>query len=171
MLNSPTQPAPNTPTAMTRLFVSFITIVALVVWQSGVAQPVSSVSEASPGPPSAATLSSGFKNIVAALKLLVKEKNGPSVNHFCVVAYDGRGANPPIAWVHWSEKNSLILWEAVAAGQTVQLSRSRRYLNLATDVVEREEGMHGSSYLVSKAWASRVITDCKQVGQKISVKK
>ena len=124
---------------MKKLLAYLFSIAALLTIRVAFAQVNISASDTSPGIPTSVTTLQGFENVTATLTLLVKEKKGHAINHFCVVGYKVPHGTGFIAWVHWLEKKSLVLWEPVTSGQKVQLSRSRRYLNLATDVVEREE--------------------------------
>lgn len=165
------QTAACSTTKMKVLFYPMLSIVALMTTAAAFAQPASGAPDAPPGTPISVKLIPGFENATTALKLLATQRKGAAVNHFCVVGYPAPASGQTIAWVHWVEKKSLVLWEPVAAGGKAQLSRSRRYLNLVTDVVATDEDLHASSYLVTKAWVARVLSDCKQAGQHYIVKR
>src|SRR5262245_48456844 len=74
-----------------------------------------------------------YAHVTASLTRLVQERGTQPVDHFCVVGYKERDAEP-IVWVHWVEENRLLLWEPFSADagpeQASDLVRSRRNLDL-----------------------------------------
>ena len=108
----------------------------------------------------------GFINVKNILNDLVKYGHGPSINNFCVIAYESKEKQSPnYAWVYWKEKDAMILWEPVEIGEKVDLTYSRRYLDLTKDVVNNEEELHGSTYKVTRNWVDNTLSECKKYGQ------
>ncbi|RYH53524.1 MAG: hypothetical protein EON54_13655 [Alcaligenaceae bacterium] len=56
--------------------------------------------------------------------------------------------------------------EAAWLGESEALAKS---VNLATDVVESEEQIAGSTYLVDRAWVNRTLSNCKKAGRTVVV--
>ena len=109
---------------------------------------------------------SNLVNVKGILSNLVKNKNGGSINNFCVIAYESKQKQSPnYAWVYWKEKDALILWEPVEIGEKVDLTHSRRYLDMTKDVVNNEEELHGSTYKVTRNWVDNTLSECKKYGQ------
>lgn len=115
-----------------------------------------------------------YAHVEASLAELVNERATKPLNHFCVIGYKPPAAEP-VVWVHWLEENRLILWEPYSAeagaDQKKDILRSRRNLNLATDVVASEADLHGSTYRVTKAWLDQTLADCQAAGEKYSIRK
>jgi hypothetical protein len=111
----------------------------------------------------------GYPEPERTLQQLVAEKGTTASNHFCVLGY--RTANgDQYAWVHWKEGRALVLWEPVVdANHPATLTSSRRFLRLDQDVVASEGDIKGSTYLVTRAWASQVQSDCIRHGDKFLV--
>jgi hypothetical protein len=115
----------------------------------------------------------GFKPVTGALKALsASQSNSKRRQHFCVIGYvgdgDARSVPAKIAWVHWREKQQLVLWEPAAEGfkSKETLLRSRRTLDLDRDVVATDAEVAGSSYVVSRPWVDELINDCKRRGKR-----
>jgi len=89
--------------------------------------------------------------------------------HFCAIGY--RGAEGPVAWVHWREGNRLIFWLGRGDGSDAAdaLLRSNRSLDLKTDVVATEADVAGSTYLVTRAWVAAKLADCAAKGDKYTI--
>lgn len=113
-----------------------------------------------------------FGDATTALRALVSATPSAPTgeNHFCVVGYRLDGGDTQ-AWVHWQEANRLILWEGSAdpafAADTIRMSR--RNLDLATDVVDSEADIAGSTYLVTRAWVAEVMADCTARGTQYAI--
>src|SRR6266436_5376745 len=101
-----------------------------------------------------------YKRIVT--EYVYKDKPA-SASDICLVGYLEHG-NVKIAWVIWHQRRQIILWE----GQD-DLNSSRRIIYLKKDVVPTENDLHGSTYLVTKAWVKQVTTDCSNAGVKLHV--
>jgi hypothetical protein len=90
--------------------------------------------------------------------------------HFCVVGYKTADGDKT-ASVHWREGRQIIKW--LGSGEPAyaheSLVRSRSVVDLATGVVPAEVDIAGSTYLVTKAWADKVIADCGKHGKKYRV--
>lgn len=93
---------------------------------------------------------------------------------FCVVGYIHTD-NTKTAWVIWKQAGKLILWEpgvatpGVATPDVAALTQSRRVLDLKHDVVNTDDDVHGSTYLVTKAWVKQIHDDCSRAGVKVSL--
>jgi hypothetical protein len=108
-----------------------------------------------------------FADINRALKELVREKASRSVNNFYVARVRER---PTVAWVYWPEGNSLILMEPCAGyDPKFALLWSRRYLDLSRDVVTKTENVKGSTFLLTKAEARSIVSNCKH-GDKFTIR-
>ena len=68
--------------------------------------------------------------------------------------------------MHWREGNRIVLWEGTFDSPTGDeaLIRSRRNLDLSTDVVATDDDLHFSTYLVTRAWVRETIADCAKHG-------
>jgi hypothetical protein len=116
-------------------------------------------------------VTTGYKPVRGALKsLLASQRTANTRQHFCVIGYvSDQDASPTpskMAWVYWREKQKLILWVAAAQGfeSKETLLRSRRSLDLVTDVVPTDADIAGSTYHVSKTWVNALLKDCKDRG-------
>lgn len=84
-------------------------------------------------------------------------------NHFFVGPVNRLGTPDAFAWIYWREGRQLIKWEPFSRDRSrLSLCRS---IELDKDVVPTAEEIGGSSYLVSEAWARRVIGDCVKNGE------
>jgi len=85
--------------------------------------------------------------------------------HFCIAGYQASAAadGDKRTWIHWPEGRQIILWRGGA------ISQSRRVIDLRRHVVATESDRHGSTYLVTREWANRVIADCEQHGAKYHI--
>lgn len=93
------------------------------------------------------------------------KKHRPEVaNNFCIVG--SVADDTKSAWVLWHEGAQIILWEG---GD--DLDRSRRIIHLKSDVVPTEGDLHGSTYLVTKAWVKDLSQSCDRLGTKVHISK
>jgi len=110
--------------------------------------------------------SKAFQPVRETLEALVAQNGKVEKNNLCVI-----GAGTDQAWVYWREANAIILWEPQRGGIT-DLTLSRDYLNLATDAVpENDPRLPTSTYLVSKAWAAGMISECRKSGHQYEIDK
>ena len=98
-----------------------------------------------------------------------------TAQHFCVVGYvpgpDSNGKVLRFAQVHWREGGRLILWEGTDPYEPREaLKRSRRDLDLRTDVVATDADVGGSTYLVTRAWVRQVLADCAARGRRYTLR-
>ena len=105
-----------------------------------------------------------FANFRQLIDAYMQRKKPKGAQDFCVVAYTYSDQSQA-AWVIWKQGNKLILWEP---GDDA-LSHSRRILDLKHDVVDSENDLHGSTYLVTKAWVKQLQADCERAGVKLSL--
>lgn len=105
------------------------------------------------------------------LEKFVAAKAARRENHFCAVGYRERDGGRR-AWAWWREGNALILWDAsLDPADPVSLLDSTRILHLDRDVVASSAGVHGSTYLVTRAWVDKVEKDCQEHGDRFVVRK
>ena len=92
--------------------------------------------------------------------------------HFCVVGYV-QPSGTRSAQVHWREGSRLILWEGASdpAFARDAIKSSRRDLDLSRDVVADEAAVAGSTYLVTRAWVRKVLTDCAAKGIRYTIRR
>jgi hypothetical protein len=110
----------------------------------------------------------GFGEATTPLRVMMTEAGVPRgrTESFCVVGY--RFANGSrLAYVHWARQQKLILWEGGVDPVTRanSLARSRRSLDLRSDVVADETAINGSTYLVTRTWVQRTIAACAKHGR------
>lgn len=111
-----------------------------------------------------------FGDATGPLRTLLLEQAplaGPQ--HFCVIGYThGRDK---IAYVHWRERHKLITWWGGydPRYRDEAIVRSNRQLDLDTDVVPTEKDIGGSTYLVTRAWVRRKLSDCAAHGTRYVV--
>ena len=103
-----------------------------------------------------------FRNYKRILTEFVRARRSRVGNDFCVLGYV-TSDNLKSAWVIWRQGREIILWE----GQDGDLALSRRVINLKSDVVPTDGDVHGSTYLVTKAWVERITTTCDHSGVKV----
>jgi len=114
---------------------------------------------------------SGYGDPVPALSTYLSRARprpaGPQ--RFCVVGY-AHADGDRTALVHWREGRRLILWDGRDPDHPASLlTWGRRDLDLTRDVVATEAAIAGSTYLVTRAWADRVVADCARHGARYTV--
>lgn len=97
----------------------------------------------------------------ALRKYLVAHEAPKTVQHFCVVGY-GTKASGIDVHVHWREGMRLTRWEKTAYNGIESLLMGRDDLSLKTDIVATQEQIGGSTYLQPRAWANKIISECKK---------
>ncbi|HEU4495414.1 MAG TPA: hypothetical protein VFR70_00005 [Flavobacterium sp.] len=48
---------------------------------------------------------------------------------------------------------------------------SRRYWDLDTDVVNTNNDIRGSTYLVGRAWVNEILCDCRKYGDSFTIRR
>lgn len=109
---------------------------------------------------------SQFASYKTAVADYAKAKHSKTANDFCVLGYL-TGDNLKNAFVIWKQGRQIIVWY----GGDQSLADSQRIINLRSDVVPTEDDLHGSTYLVTKAWVAEVTTTCNSDGVKVHVPK
>ena len=109
----------------------------------------------------------GFSNPRAVLRKLVARKGKARRNSFCVIGYQYPDGGKS-AWVYWREGKAIILWEPTG-NEIDDLTLSRRYLRLTKDVVENDNQVQGSTYLVTRQWVNSLLQDCQTKGEKFTL--
>jgi hypothetical protein len=110
---------------------------------------------------------------VDGLKQFVfREKQNNHVNHFIALVPHREGEPDQSLWLYWEEDHRIIFHSASRFGtpteEGFQIAIAKS-LDLMRDVVEREEDVHGSTYLVTRAWADEVLSQCEHRGVKLFV--
>jgi hypothetical protein len=107
-----------------------------------------------------------FRNFKQVVTEFAHKHSPRSDNDFCIAGYITPD-NLKNAWIIWRQGRQIILWE----GQTADLDAARRKIDLKSDVVPTENDLHGSTYLVTKAWVENVTSNCERSGVKVHVSK
>lgn len=109
-----------------------------------------------------------YKGIVGTMKALAKfDGKGRSKNTIYVsdILNDG---NRDYAYAYWVEDNAIYSLHLPLSLPLKKNSPDYYWLtykarvDLKTDVVETEEEIAGSSYLVDRAWVNKIIKSCKR---------
>lgn len=86
------------------------------------------------------------------------------VQDFCILgklAADGTKSS----WILWHQGKTIISWN----GEDDPLKWASRKIDLTKDVVSSENDLHGSTFLVTKAWVKHITSQCDQDGIKIKI--
>jgi len=115
-------------------------------------------------------------HVLPALKLLVREYGKARINHLYVSPVDVFENGAYSALVYWKENNARVLWEPYSGynkegnhDPNYDLRDSRRYWRLKKDVVATLADVGGSSYLLTRSDAQRMVQDCRLRGEKYVV--
>jgi hypothetical protein len=100
-----------------------------------------------------------FASYKAAVKRYAWRQRPDYPNDFCVLGYKTHDELKN-AFVVWRQGRQIIVW----FGGDQALSASTRIIRLNKDVVPTESDLHGSTYLVTKAWVNEVKTTCDHSG-------
>jgi hypothetical protein len=113
-----------------------------------------------------------FGPATVPLRVMMAEAGVPRrrADVFCIVGYRYSGGER-IVYVHWPRENKLILWEGGTdpVSRPQSIARSRRALDLRTDVVAKKADIGSSTYLVDRTWVNQKIADCAKHGQQVRV--
>lgn len=104
-----------------------------------------------------------FAHYRAPLLAYLRRHHAPPDWQVCILGEQGADGTR-WAWVIWPHEQRMILW----GGGTSTLIDSRRILDLTTDVVASEDQLHGSSYLVTRAWVAQQVSRCHRSGLMVS---
>ena len=113
-----------------------------------------------------------FGNPRAGLNAMMRDyqTHRPGPQHFCVVGYrypdGGRGA-----WIVWREGRRHILWEGWSdpLDRVASIARSRRNLDMATDVVP-DGTFNSSTYMIFRREQRAVEADCARYGRRYTLR-
>jgi hypothetical protein len=115
-----------------------------------------------------------FPCVVALLERIVEDAQARGPQRLYVGPWvdpreqSGAGA---IVRVYWPEDNAILLigWPASCSEEDMRIDdaalgwyRTKARIDLDTDVVATPEDIGGSTYLVDRAWADRVIAACRR---------
>jgi hypothetical protein len=105
-----------------------------------------------------------FRNYRQVVTVFARKHRPGAANDFCIEGYT-TSDNLKSAWVIWRQGEQIILWE----GQKDGLDASRAKIDLRSDVVPTDVDLHGSTYLVTKAWVEKITSTCDRFGVKVHV--
>ena len=111
------------------------------------------------------TSDTDFRNYEHVVTGYARQHRPKAENTFCVLGFL-TDDNLKSAWIIWPEGNQIVLWEGGG-----ELDSSRRKINLKSDVVVTEKDLHGSTYLVTRAWVRNITDTCDRSGAKVRVPK
>ena len=102
-----------------------------------------------------------YTDVRAELLALVNIEGFHAGNNFCVVdqRFDDRSEQ---AMVYWPTQDWLIEWDQIAGNMDSMVTSNA--LNLSTDVIPSEDGIHGSGYLTIPGWTQNMIHECNRHG-------
>lgn len=103
-----------------------------------------------------------FQDYQRVLTHFAQRHRPKATNHFCIIGYQADTSKS--AWVLWREGGEILLWE----GNT-NLDLSRRIIHLKSDVVPTDKDLHGSTYLVTKAWVALLSKSCESSGRTLTL--
>lgn len=106
-----------------------------------------------------------FRSYEQVVTRFAHQRRPGGENDFCEVGLTASDGSKSV-WVIWDQGRQMLLWEGQPA-----LSMSRRIIRLKSDVVPKEEDLHGSTYRVTKAWVEEITATCDRSGVKIRVPK
>jgi hypothetical protein len=150
-------------------FLAAMTFLFIVAFGLG-GIPIRAIGQSDPQPLSLKTFDiksePQFANYKKAVTEYAKAKRPGLVNDFCILGYL-TGDNLKNAFVIWRQGRRIIVWD----GGDQSLADSQRIINLRSDVVPTENDVHGSTYLVTKAWVAEVTASCGRNGVMVRVPK
>lgn len=112
-----------------------------------------------------------YAQLTKALQTLVDEKGKSRSNTFFVSKIVETDSGSNHAWIYWPQANAIILMEPSRGHDAkYDLLWSRRFLDLKTDVVPNEAEIKGSSFLLAKDEAMKIVASCKN-GDRFTVVK
>ena len=116
----------------------------------------------------------GFMGWRAQLQHMADAYGKAPVAHMCVVAatYTQVSNHDANVWgyLYWKENNQLYTLSQ-SRGAMDDLAIFKGPLNLKTDVVRRESDIHGSNFLVTRAWVSNILHHCGTNGEQVVLRK
>jgi hypothetical protein len=108
-----------------------------------------------------------FSHYREQLKAYAKEYNPKLKNSFCIIGYHDTALGndaPYRTEIYWKEGHKILSW----GGGKYDIAATAKAIDLLTDVVNSEDQIAGSTYLVTKKWVSDVIADCNKYGVNIT---
>lgn len=138
--------------------IRFVAPVLLLFGSQGVAQPVAA------GKVFSVASDSGFSDYRHATEVFARAHRPRAVNDFCIVGVKAAD-DTKSAWVIWTQGQQILLWD----GNDNDLDSSQRVIRLKKDVVRKEDDLHGSTHLVTRAWVEALSSMCDKSGTKVQV--
>jgi hypothetical protein len=105
-----------------------------------------------------------FRDYKRVIERYIAQRSHSTINHACIVGLVVDKSK--LAWLIWDDGSKLVLWES---GES-DLDTSRQQLDTIRDVVERNDDLRGSTFLVTKQWLDRLNTTCKAKGINLALK-
>lgn len=99
-----------------------------------------------------------FANYRRAVTDYLASRRAHAVAHVCVLGERVGGVRRAAVW--WREGARLIEWD----GRDARLAASASNLDLRRDIVATEDDLHGSTYLVTRAWVAGFEQRCTRDG-------
>lgn len=113
------------------------------------------------------TVEKEFPFVRQVLESYAKEEGRANkTNSFCVVVYK-TDADSRVAYVQWQEGKRLILWEPPS-----ELEFARRTWDISEaskDVVDTQEEVGSSTYIVTRQWVNDILGTCREHGEQITI--
>lgn len=105
-----------------------------------------------------------FQHYEDIIRVFLKSARVGKQADFCVlgqIASDGTKS----AWISWRQGRQIILWD----GGESDLRQSRRKILIDKDVVNTEDELRGSSYLVTRKWVEELNETCAREGVSVRI--
>ena len=115
----------------------------------------------------------GFGDATAGLREFLRARHLRTAHaqHFCAVGFQDSGNREKRVWITWAEGRKALLWAGSPDRSLVSHSLANsRVTDLVRDVVPAEADLKGSTYLVTRAWVSRLAAECESRGVKYEVR-
>ncbi len=115
----------------------------------------------------------GFAGWRAQLQHMADQGATP-INHMCIVVatYSRPSIHDTTIWgyLYWREAHRLYTLDRSDEPMS-DLSIFKEPLDLRTDVVRTERDIHGSTFLVTRAWVNDVLRHCAMSGAEVVLRK
>lgn len=109
---------------------------------------------------------SWFTGWRSQLQELVDRDGTLSTNTLCVVGWQNGDPASLKAYIVWPAGHKLITWRP-SKDDSRSLLHETNVTDLQKDVVAIDQDVHGSTYLVSRAWVSHIKASCRRFGMTV----
>ncbi|MDR2871227.1 MAG: hypothetical protein LBV45_01625 [Xanthomonadaceae bacterium] len=106
------------------------------------------------------------------MRYLQSKQENTHPNRFCLVERKLPGKQIAHLLMYWQEKNVLLDVPYIRKTDPeteADLIRASRPLDLSVSVVETEDEVNGSTYLVTRAWVDEILTNCERKGVRMEI--